>query len=64
MSQDKKNELTFQVEQADKSTEAWKSHLLRSINQDEARIEILNSLDNTSVLGLRLGHEIHSQKVL
>ncbi len=50
MSQDKKNELRFQVEQAKKSIDAWKSHLLRSINQDEARVDILNSLDNTSVL--------------
>ncbi len=28
MSQDKKNKLRFQVEQAKKSTDAWKSHLL------------------------------------
>jgi len=29
---------------------SWKAHLLRSVNQEEARLDIVNTLDNTSVL--------------
>ena len=29
---------------------SWKAHLLRSVNQEEARLDIVNALDNTSVL--------------
>lgn len=29
---------------------SWKAHLLRSVNQEEARLDIMNALDDTSVL--------------
>ena len=28
----------------------WKAHIIRSVNQDAARLDILNALDDTSVL--------------
>lgn len=43
-------ELTFRVKQAKKAIWAWKSHLLRSVNQDSARVELLEKLDEASVL--------------
>ena len=46
---DIKEELTFLVIQAKKNILAWKAHLLRSINQDEARLDILDALDEMSV---------------
>ena len=47
---DEKEEMKFIVTQAKKNIEAWKAHLLRSINQDQARLDILDKLDDTSVL--------------
>ena len=32
---------------------SWKVHLLRSVNQEEARLDIVNALDDTSVLLLK-----------
>ena len=46
---DLKEELTFVVAQAKKSIFDWKAHLLRCINQDDARLEVLDSLDEESV---------------
>ena len=43
-------EIMFVIAQSKKNIEAWKAHLLRSINQDEARLNIQRSLDNTAVL--------------
>ena len=45
-----KEEMKFVVAQAKKNIEAWKSHLIRSVNQDEARLEIIDNLDDHSVL--------------
>ena len=45
-----KEELSFIVKQAKSAILAWKSHLLRSVNQDAARLEVLDSLDESSVL--------------
>jgi len=45
-----KEELLFLIKKAKDDIMAWKSHLLRSVNQDEARLDILHSLDDTSVL--------------
>ena len=45
-----REELLFVIKKAKDDIMAWKSHLLRSINQDEARLDIIDSLDNTSVL--------------
>jgi hypothetical protein len=47
---DTREDLTFVISQAKKNINAWKSHLLRSINQDECRLDILKGLDNSSVL--------------
>ena len=38
------------VAQSKKHIEAWKAHILRFINQDQARLDVLKSLDNSSVL--------------
>ena len=38
------------AEKAKRDVNAWKSHLLRSVNQDKARLSTLEGLDETSVL--------------
>ena len=43
-------ELAFMTEKAKRDIIAWKSHLLRSVNQDKARLDILRDLDDISVL--------------
>ena len=43
-------ELTFVTNQAKQAIHAWKAHLLRNVNQDEARTDALDMLDDTSVL--------------
>lgn len=50
ISQEEKEEIKFVVEQSKKNIDAWKSHLLRSVNQEEGRIDMLNTLDSKSVL--------------
>ena len=47
---EEKEEMKFIVTQAKKNIEAWKAHLLRSVNQDQARLDILDNMDDTSVL--------------
>ena len=47
---DTKEEMSFVVSQASQNIKAWKSHLLRSSNQDQCRLDILEHLDGTSVL--------------
>ena len=42
--------MKFMVAQCKKHIEAWKAHILRFINQDQARLDVLKSLDNSSVL--------------
>ena len=46
---DMKEELTFRVRQTKANIQAWKAHLLRYVNKDEARVDILEALDETSV---------------
>ena len=43
-------ELTFVTNQAKQAIHAWKAHLLRNVNQDDARTDALDMLDETSVL--------------
>ncbi len=43
-------ELTFTVRQAKTNIFAWKSHILRNIHQDVARVDVLETLDESSVL--------------
>ena len=50
ISLEEKVEMKFIVTQAKKNIEAWKAHLLRSVNQDQARLDILDKMDDTSVL--------------
>lgn len=45
-----KEEMKFVVFQSKKNVNAWKAHILRSINQDEARLDILDALDDDTVL--------------
>lgn len=45
LSQGSKEELTFKVKQAKNPILAWKSHLLHSVNQDAARVDVTESLD-------------------
>ncbi|KAK3706243.1 hypothetical protein QZH41_008630, partial [Actinostola sp. cb2023] len=45
-----REELIFLVGQAKLSILAWKAHLLRSINQDEARLDMIEALSESSVL--------------
>ena len=37
--------LKFNTEQARRNINAWKAHLLRAVNQDEARINVIERLD-------------------
>ena len=39
----------FTVKKAKKHILAWKAHLLRSINQDEVRLDTIKALNETSV---------------
>ena len=48
--EDDKDEAVFLVQKASEAITAWKAHQLRSINQDRARLEVLESLDPTRVL--------------
>ena len=50
VSEDTTQELLFVFDQAKNNILAWKAHLLRSVNQDEARLDVLDALDESSVL--------------
>jgi hypothetical protein len=49
ISHEEKEEIKFVIEQSKKNVDAWKSHL-RSVNQDEGRIDMLNTFDSKPVL--------------
>ena len=46
---DTKEELEFTVKKAKQHIQAWKAHLLRSINQDEAGLDTIEALNKTSI---------------
>ena len=50
VSEDTREELFFVSDQSKQNLLAWKAHLLRSINQDDAHLDVLDSLDDSSVL--------------
>lgn len=50
VSEDTTQELLFVFDQTKNNILAWKAHLLRSVNQDEARLDVLDALDEFSVL--------------
>ena len=48
---DTQEELVFVASQAKRQhIHSWKSHLLRSTNQDDCRVDVIKDLDETSVL--------------
>ena len=47
---EEREELKYIITQSRRNIEAWKAHLLRSVNQDEARIDVLNALKEQEVL--------------
>ena len=49
-SEEEQNEMDYEISQSKQSIQAWKAHLLRAINQDAARPEILETLNKQSVL--------------
>ena len=46
---EEQEEMEYQISEARQNIQAWKAHLLRSINQDAARHEILENLDAKSI---------------
>ena len=50
MASNVKEELVFRVKNAKTAILAWKSHLLRSVNQDGSRVQLLEAIDESSVL--------------
>ena len=53
VSEDTRDDLLFVFDQAKNNILAWKAHPLRSVNQDEARLDVLDALDESSVLLLQ-----------
>ncbi|CAF4127583.1 unnamed protein product, partial [Rotaria magnacalcarata] len=45
-----RDRLIYRVQQQVQYIEEWKAHLLRTVHQDQARIDILNDLDNETVM--------------
>ena len=50
ISVDDRDGIMFDIDQAEQSIQAWKAHLLRTCNQDKARLKVLEELDANSVL--------------
>ena len=50
MSCDVIEELALMEGQAKQNISAWKAYLLRCVNQDEARLEVINAHDESSIL--------------
>ena len=50
MPRDVIEEMVFNEGQAEQNILAWKAHLLRYVNQDEALLEVTNAVDESSVL--------------
>lgn len=47
---DDREELVFVASHAKQNINSWKAHLLRSTNQDQCRLDIINEFDDKSVL--------------
>lgn len=50
LSDDERDNLKYLYQQAVQAVEAWKAHQLRSTQQDKARTDLLNELDESDVL--------------
>ena len=48
--QDEREQMKYILTQSRKNIESWKAHLLRSVNQDEARLDVLDTLEENDVL--------------
>lgn len=58
-----KDEMKYQFQQAVSKVEAWKAHILRSINQDQARLDVLQRLDqHTAIIVLDWAMKFLPQK--
>lgn len=44
-----KEEAEFMIRHSREHINAWKSHLIRNVNQDQARVDLLENLDRSSV---------------
>ena len=55
VSRDVIEELVFIEDQAKQNISAWKAHLLRCINQDEVRLEMINALDEARYFWFKTG---------
>lgn len=44
-----KEEAEFTIRHSREHINAWKSHLIRNVNQDQARVDLLENLDRSSV---------------
>ena len=65
VSSDVVEEVNFTEGQAKQNIWAWKAHLLCSVNQDEAQIEVIDALDENSVLLVQESSEsLEKAKVL
>ena len=49
-SEEKREDLLHDFGQALESIWKWKAHILRSVNQEKAKQQVLDNLDNSSVL--------------
>ena len=49
-SDEDKDEAVFMFQTAKSAIQSWKSHILRSTNQDQARLDALDQLDEKTVL--------------
>ncbi len=45
-----KDQIKYQFEQSKNKVDAWKAHILRSINQDQSQLDILQNLGPESAL--------------
>ena len=50
MSEDDREQIMFVATQAKQNILIWKAYLIHSINQDEARLDVLQDLDQSSIL--------------
>ena len=50
MSEDDREQIMFVATQAKQNILIWKAYLIHSINQDEARLDVLQDLDQASIL--------------
>jgi len=50
---EQKEELVYDVEKANEKIEEWKSHIIRAINQEKVKREILDQLAHNQVLVIK-----------